>query len=81
MLHQLQLSVTSNHKVIKMTVELRDMGLDQQKKSKFQLKKIDKKRFTKTLLTKKDFIQVQLRLAKPKHPKIYHLGKKTWINM
>ncbi len=50
-----------------MTVELGDMGLDQEKKSKFQLEKIDKKRFTETLLAETDLIQSQLRPAGQEH--------------
>lgn len=50
-----------------MTVELGNISLNQEKKSKFQLKKIDKKRFTETLLAEKDLIQAQLRLTGQEH--------------
>lgn len=62
------LDITSDHEVIGMTAELGDMGLDQERKSKFQLKKMDEKRFTETLLAEKDLIQAQLRLAGQEHP-------------
>ncbi len=61
------LDLQSDYEMIKMAVKRRDMSLDQEKESKFQLQRIDKKRFTEKLLAEKDLIQAKLKLAGQEH--------------
>ncbi len=72
------LDVTSNHKVIITTVELRGKWEGSHIPGKFQLGKLDEKMFISTITAQKDILQRDLELAKLKP--VYLPPRKITLN-